>query len=55
MWVQAVCSGKIETFNKRLNILEQYADAPEKLEASINQIRKLVREKQPITLDQEKL
>lgn len=40
LWIRAVCSGRLEDFNKRLQILEQYRDAPVQLIEQINRSRK---------------
>jgi len=49
MWIQAVCSGDLKTFNERMGILEQFAQSPEKLFAEINHIKDLVRKDQNLT------
>ena len=44
MWMQAVCSGDLATFNKRYALLEKYADKPEMLGKKINALREALRQ-----------
>ncbi len=48
MWTQAVCCGDLNTFNRRLGILQTYADMPDDLVKRINQVRDLVKRGMPI-------
>lgn len=48
MLIQAACCGQIERFYKRLEILEQYKDKPEKLKSDIAVLQKLSKTEQEI-------
>ncbi|KTD01831.1 ankyrin repeat domain-containing protein [Fluoribacter gormanii] len=44
MWTQAVCCGDLNTFNRRLGILQTYADMPDDLLKRINQVRDMIKQ-----------
>ncbi|MBA2709367.1 MAG: hypothetical protein H0U57_02055 [Tatlockia sp.] len=39
MWIQAVCCGDAQNFERRLQLLDQYAQSPEKLIRDISRAR----------------
>ncbi|CDZ75784.1 Phosphocholine transferase AnkX [Legionella massiliensis] len=56
MWVQAVCCDGLDTFNQRLQLLEDYAYAPSGyLKADIESARKAVKEGKTLSLKEKAL